>query len=75
MLSPIARLQDIHKLPMCTEARTTLPNAALNYSCVKLVEYKTVIAELEQGEGLFLKVFSYYANRESKDFPGNCCVK
>lgn len=75
MLSPIARLQEIHKLPMCTEARTTLPNVVLHYSCVKFVGYETVKAEKEEGEELCLKVFSYYANTESKDFPGNCCVK
>lgn len=36
MLSPIARLQEIHKFPVCTEARTTMPNAALK-CCIKLV--------------------------------------
>lgn len=75
MLSPIARLQEIHKLPTCTEARRILSNAVLNYFSVKLVGYKRVIAEKEEGEELLLEVFSYYANTESKDFPGNCCVK
>lgn len=75
MLSPVARLQEIHKPPTCTETRTTLPNAVLNYSCVKFIGYKTGIVEKAEGDELFLKVFSYYANTESKDFPGNCCVK
>lgn len=75
MLSPVARLQEIHKPPTCTETRTTLPNAVLNYSCVKFIGYKTGRVEKVEGDELFLKVFSYYANTESKDFPGNCCVK
>lgn len=45
------------------------------FSCVKLFGYKIIKTGKKEGEELFLKVFSYYAEIESKDFPGNCCVK